>query len=265
VSTELRDPGFRATLAAEWTKFASLRSARVILVAGGALGVAVTALLGWVVLATWDDWSAQERASFSVAETALVGTVVTSLLFVVLGVTAVSSEYSSRMAALTFTTTPRRGRVLLAKVVVVGAATFAATAVSVAGMVLVAQVMFAGLDRPGPGPGRFAWLLLGVAANAALSSAVTVSVTFLVRGAAGAVAALLGLTFLPLALGPLLPSWWAEHGQHYLPGAAMDALTLPTFADSPDQLGRGVALLVVIGWLAAALGAAWVALERRDA
>ena len=61
-----------------------------------------------------------------------------------------------------------------------------------------------------------------------------------------------------------LPRWWDEHGQRYLPGAAVDSLTLPRFADNPEQLGAGVAALIVAAWLAAFLGLALLVLDRRD-
>ena len=257
------DPGFGATVRSEWTKFASQRATRVTLLLGTVLGVAVTALLGWVVLATWDEWPAEERAVFAPHETALIGTLLTGTLFAVLGVTAVSGEYSSRMALLTFTATPRRERVLLAKVIVVAAVSLAATVLAVAGMMLVARLMFAGLDRPFPGVGRVLRLTIAVGLNGMLFPVLGVALTFLLRSAAGSVAALLGLSFGPAVLGPLLPSWWAEHGQRYLPGSAMDSLTLPGLADA-NGLDRVPAALVLAAWLALFLGAAVAALNRRD-
>ena len=262
--TDLRDPGFAATLRSEWTKFASLRSVRVTLGLGIVLGIAATGLLGWAVLATWDEWPAEERAAFAVLDTAVVGTLVTGVLFLVLGVTTVSSEYSSRMAGLTFTATPRRERVLAAKVLVVAAATLVATVVAVAGMVALALLVFSGLDRPGPEAGRVVRVVLGIGVNAALSSVLAVSLTFVLRSAAGSVAALLGLSFGPAVAGPFLPGWWAEHGQRYLLGPAMDSLTLPSFPDSPPGLGTGAAALVVAAWLAVFLAAALATLRRRD-
>jgi ABC-2 type transport system permease protein len=258
------DPGFTATVAAEWTKLASLRSARVTLLLGTVLGIGSTALLGWAVLATWQEWSAEERATFNPVETSLVGTLLTATLFAVLGVTVVSSEYGSRMATLTFTATPRRGRVLLAKVVVVAAATFVATLVAVAGMVLVARVMFAGYDLPTASTGRIVRIVVGVAAGAPLFPVIGIALAFVLRSAAGSVTALLGLLFGPFVLAPFLPRWWQEHGQRYLPGAAGDSLTLPPLADSPDQLSTGLAALTVAGWLALFLGLALLVLDRRD-
>ncbi len=263
--TELRDPGFGAALASEWSKFSSLRSVRVTLVLGTLLGIGSTALFGWAVLATWDDWAVEEQAAFQPAEAALIGMLVTGTVFIVLGVTTVSSEYSSKMAALTFTATPRRHRVLLAKVLVVAAATFVAIALAVTGMVLVTQVMLAGLDRPSADAARVARIVLGIAAGAALFSVLAVAITFVLRSAAGSVAGLLALTYLPVIVGPTLPRWWEDHGQRYLPGAAIDSLTLPALADTPAGLSRGVAALVAAAWLGAALGLALVTLDRRDA
>ena len=264
MSGEPRDPGFGAALRSEWTKFSSLRSARVTVTLGTVLGIGSTALLGWAVLATWSEWTAADRAAFNPAEIALIGTFVTGVLFVVLGITAVSSEYGSGMASLTFTATPRRERVLLAKVLVVAAVTLVATAVAVLGMILVARVMFAGLDRPAPGPLQVGRLVFAVAVNSTLFPVIGVALTFVLRSAAGSVAALLMLSFAPPALGPVLPSWWAEHGQRFLPSAAMDALTVPQFADAAGQLSRVAAAAVVAAWLAAFLGAALLVLDRRD-
>lgn len=261
---QTRDPGLQAAVASEWSKFSSLRSARVTLVLGTLLGIGVTALFGWIVLATWDDWPVEEQVAFRPAETALIGMLVTGTVFVVLGVTTVSSEYSSRMASLTFTATPRRERVLLAKVLVVAAATFVATALAVIGMVLVSQLMLAGLGRPTPDALRVLRIVLGVAAGSAMFSVLAVSITFVLRSAAGSVAGLLALSFVPAIVGPMLPSWWSERAERYLFSAAVDSLTLPALADAPAGLSRGVAALVVAGWLGAALGLALFTLDRRD-
>lgn len=262
-ATELKDPGLGAAVAAEWSKFSSLRSVRLTLVLGTLFGIAATGLLDWVVLATWDGWSVEDRAVFRAQDSSLAGLLVIGTVFVVLGVTTVSSEYSSRMAMLTFGVTPRRERVLLAKVLVVAAATFVATAVAIAGMMLLALILLAGLDLPGPEYGRLAEFVFGIATGSALFSVVAVAVTFVLRSAAGSVAGLLALSFLPPVLGPLLPSWWHDHAERYLIGPATDSLTLPV-AYAPDGLGRGAAALVVGGWLAAALVLALVTLDRRD-
>jgi ABC-2 type transport system permease protein len=256
--------GFGGTLASEWTKLTSLRSVRVTLVLSVLLGVGLTALLSWVVVLTWDEWPAEERAAFDAVESSLVGTLVAALLVTVLGVTVVSSEYSSRMIALTLTATPRRERVLLAKVIVVAVLTLAASLVGTAGMVLVGQLFSARLDVPPADWSDTVGTLLGVVAGAPLLPVIAVCLTFVLRSAAGSVAAVLGLVLGPAVFGPLLPRWWREHGQDYLPSAASDSLLIPELA-GPGGLSRGLAAVVLAGWLVLFLGGAAAVLDRRDA
>lgn len=257
-------PGFGATLASEWSKLTSLRSARVTVVLGIVLGIVVTGLLCWAVVATWDEWPPEERATFDPTETSLVGVILTAVFFAVLGLTSVTSEYSSRMIALTFTATPRRERVLLAKMLVVAALTALGTLVAVIGMIVVARTVFAGYDLPSPGAGRTAHIVLGITAGSPLFPVIGVAVAFVLRSAAGSVVALLGLIFGPLAFAPLLPRWWQEQGQRYLPGQATDSLTL-RFLDDPAQLGIAMAALTLAAWLVAIIGLAAVVVARRDA
>lgn len=258
-----RPPGFGAAVAAEWSKLVALRSARVSVLLGIVLSVAVTGLLAWAVVATWQEWPADERAEFNPTENALIGILVTSMFFAVLGVTTVTSEYSSRMIALTFVATPRRERVVLAKMLVVAVATMLGTLVAVVGMIVVARLVFAGYDLPGPDTGRTVRLVLGVSAGAGLFPMIGVTVAFVVRSAAGSVTALLAMIFGPPVLGPLLPRWWQQHGERYLPSQATDSLTLPF--DSPGQLGTGVAALTVAAWMIGFTALAIAVVRKRDA
>jgi ABC-2 type transport system permease protein len=256
--------GFGATLGSEWIKITSQRSVRVTLACAVLLGMVVTGLLGWVVLATWPGWPAAERADFDPVDTSLIGTLLVAILVTVLGVTVVSSEYSSRMIALTLTATPRRERVLLAKVLVVAALAVATSVVSIAGMELVGLVLYSRLDAPPVDGSDAALLLLGSVASAPVLPVIAVCLAFLLRSAAGSVAAMLGLVLGPAFFGPLLPHWWAEHGQRYLPTAASDSLFLPR--TSPElTLDPWVAALTLALWLAVFLGGAAVVLGRRDA
>lgn len=61
----------------------------------------------------------------------------------ILGVRAVTAEYSTGMIRLTLRATPRRERVLLAKVAVVAAFTLPVASIATAGMFLAAQMVWA--------------------------------------------------------------------------------------------------------------------------
>lgn len=265
-STVDRRVGFGATLAAEWVKLSSLRSFRLTLLIGSLLGILVSGLLAWAVLLTWRDWPAEEVAAFDPVDSATIGTLVTTIFFSVLGVTAVTSEYGSRMILQTLTATPRRWRVLAAKLLVVSASTVVASLVATLGMVLVFRLVVSGADLPGASVGSTARTVLASTLLAWLLPFLAVCFATAIRSAAGTVAAVLGLVFVPAIVTPLLPSWWREEGQRYLVGNAADSLTYGT--DGPDAelyLSRPLAAVVLLIWLAAFTALAYALLERRDA
>src|SRR5690606_16874587 len=107
---------FTATLRSEWTKLMTVRTTYVMLALSAVLSLGATALLCWAVGWSWGEWSEADRAAFDPIMSAFGGLILTTVLFVALGVHFVTSEYASGMVRLTLTTTPRRGRVLLAKV-----------------------------------------------------------------------------------------------------------------------------------------------------
>jgi ABC-type transport system involved in multi-copper enzyme maturation permease subunit len=102
---------FRAVLRSEWTKLWSVRStwwctAVYVLVVGGG---------GWLAAAGTDTAA---RADVAV-QTALTGFGIGQLVLVVLGVLAVTSEFASGTALVSLAAVPRRGRLLVAKTLVV--------------------------------------------------------------------------------------------------------------------------------------------------
>lgn len=256
--------GFGAALSSEWRKLSSLRSVRVTLTLGVVFGIGIAALLAWAILLTWRDWPAEEVAAFDPDESAVIGTLVTTVLFAVLGVTAVTSEYASRMVMLTFTATPRRGRVLAAKLIVVSVATVLATLLAAVGMVLAVRVLLAGVDLPDGSLRTAARTVFAVSVLSFVLPYLAVCLATVVRSAAGTVAAILGFVFVPGIVTPLLPRWWKEEGQRYLVGNAADSLSFG-HGGEPQYLSYPVALLVLVIWLAAFTAAAAVILQRRDA
>ena len=120
---------FSATLRSEWTKLSSLRSTKVMLACSLLLALALTALLAIVVAKTVDNWEPADRRAYEPIGAALFGGIASAIFFLVLGVKAATGEYGAGMMRLTLTATPRRGRVLAAKALVVTAITIAAALV----------------------------------------------------------------------------------------------------------------------------------------
>ncbi len=116
----VRRPSFQQLAVVELRKTVDTRAGRVLL--------AVTVLLAAVVVVAMLFLTSRDELAFSGwSGDALIPVLV---LLPVLGVLAMTSEWTQRTALTTFTLVPRRGRVLAAKVgaaVLLGAATAAAT------------------------------------------------------------------------------------------------------------------------------------------
>ena len=264
---DLVDPGFGATFAAEWRKLRTARSPRRNLVLGVVLGIAASVLLAVVAGATFDDWPAAERAAFDPILYPLAGSVLTAIFFAAVGVNVVASEYSSGMIRTTLTATPRRGRVLAAKVLAVFVATGVGSLVSIVAMIGLGQVIFAANDLPTVGLGDAdLWrTLLALVVVGPLFPVIAVTVTFLFRRTAASICTVLALIFAPGIFGALLPEWWQRNVISLMPGPASDSLAIGHLTDDATYLHPAAAALVAVGWMIALSTLAYMALSRRDA
>ena len=257
---------FSATLRSEWTKITSLRSTKVMVSLGVILGIALTVVLAIVVGETHDKWDPADRAAFEPIGASLIGGVVCWFLFLVLGVKAATAEYGSGMIRLTLTATPQRWRVLAAKAVVLAAITVVAALVVNLAMFLTAQPILSsyGVESTSLWETGVLRAVLGNAALAPVFPLIALALGFLLRGTAAAIVTVFGFILAPPFLGELLPKWFRD-ALRYLPGDAADSISIGHLEGAADGLSPGIASLVVAAWLAAFLGAAWLAFERRDA
>lgn len=110
---------FGNVLRSEWTKLRSLRSTWWSVLAAFVVTAGLSLLIDWAIVANWDQTTAQDRATFDPTSNALNGVGLGQLALAVLGVLAVSAEYSTGGIRTTFIAVPRRLLVLGAKAVVV--------------------------------------------------------------------------------------------------------------------------------------------------
>jgi len=198
-------------LRSEWTKFWSLRSTWWTLL------IAVVVTIGFATLVAWGgshglkDMTPQQRATLDVTNLATAGVAFGQLAMAVLGVLMVAGEYSTGGIKTTFVAVPQRLRVLLAKVLVLGAVSWAVSTVAAFASFFVAMRFWAphhlaaSLSTPavlravfGAGLIALASALLGVALGA------------LIRHTAGAITAAVALLFVVPPLTVLLPGTWGR-------------------------------------------------------
>jgi regulation of enolase protein 1 (concanavalin A-like superfamily) len=244
---------------------------------GGALGLRRT---GRDLTVTGSgDIAPEVNGAGTSLERVLVGTFAGLTVIAVLAVLFMTSEYRRSMLRATLTTSPRRGVVLLAKCVVIGAVAFISGLVGALAAVLVSRPILVS-------NGNFVYpltfgtqvrLIAGTAAALALTAVLALALGVVVRRSALAVAAVVVLIVLPYILAtaavlPVGPSQWllrvtpaaAFAIQQTLPAyPQVDGPYTPAFGFFPLAPFAGLAVLG--GYALCALALAYLALRRRDA
>jgi ABC-2 type transport system permease protein len=253
--------GFRTVTRMEWRKLRTVRSTWYI------LAVFAAAMIGLAMLVLKNENYAQlpaaGRASFDPTYDAFLGLVLGQLLLGVLGVLAITTEFSSGMIRATFGAAPRRPLVLAAKAAVLGGVTLAAGEIAAFAAFLAGQAMLkapaphATLGQPG--------VLRAVAmagAYPALIALISLGIGAIIRHTAGAICALVGMVFvLPLLFS--LSNSLRDTAQKFLPDTMRNSL----IAVKPvgHLLSPGLTFGLLCAYALAALAAGAWALARRDA
>jgi hypothetical protein len=194
--------GFRTVARMEWHKLRTVRSTWYI------LAIFAIAMIGLAVVVLGSEnyarLPAASRTSFDPTYNSFTGLLLGQLLFGILGVLAVTAEFSSGMIRATFAAAPRRPLVLAAKAAVFGAVTLAAGEICAFAAFLAGQ---AALRAPAPHaalgqPGVLRAVLMS-GCYPALIALIGLGLGAVVRHTAGAICTLVGVLFVvPLLLVP---------------------------------------------------------------
>jgi hypothetical protein len=209
------------------------------------------------------------------------GTLVGLLAVIALAALFITAEYRRGMIRTTFAASPRRGRVLVAKAIVIGAVAFvagligAAVAFPIAEDKLRAEGWLTSLYPVRSlfsGPGL--QIVVGTAALFAVAAVLALAAGAVLRRSAGAIAAVIGILIVPLILSTVLPLAPAQWLQRLTPAAAfglqqgnthysqVSSFCTPYHGCYSMPPWDGFAVLCA--WAVAALGLAVLVLRRRD-
>jgi ABC-2 type transport system permease protein len=256
-TADRQPPALPNLLRSEWAKLASVRSTYwSVLVA--VAGMIVIGLGGAIGAAR----AAHQPASFDPISASIGGFVLAQLALGVLGVLAVTSEYSTGMIRTTFTAAPQRGAVIAAKAAVFGAASFAIGAVVTLFTFLVGQAILGhrGVNLAAPGALR---AVIGVGLYLGLLGILAVGLGTIIRRSAGAIAVLLGILFVLPVFAGLVPASIRDTVTKLLPFNAGHALFNTT--TGATTLSPALGLVVFALYALAALTIGTVLVRRRDA
>ncbi len=214
--------------------------------------------------------------------TVLKGTAVGLLAVIALGAMFITAEYRRGLIRTTFAASPRRGRVLAAKAIVIGSVTFVAGLVGAAIALPIAErKLHSGGWVSSVFPvwsltsGHGLQIVVGTAALLAVAAILALSAGAVLRRSAGAITAVVGLLIVPVILGVILPQGPADWLLRLTPAAAFGlqegtpqyhqvmSVCSPYNGCFPLAPWNGFAVACV--WAAAALAIAIFVLRRRDA
>ncbi len=201
---------------------------------------------------------------------------------VALGAVFISSEYRRGMIRTTFAGSPRRGRVILAKAIVIAAVAFAAglAGAAVALAVTGPKLRSGGWTAPiyplvSLGTGTGLRIVAGTAVLLALAAVFSLAVAVILRRGAGAITVGIALFAGPLLVAAAVGQPAGAFLLRVTPAAAFavqqgvqrypqsTAVCLASHGCYPLAPWNGVAVLAI--WTALALAASWYVVSRRDA
>ena len=213
--------------------------------------------------------------------TVLKGSAVGLLAVIALGALFITAEYRRGLIRTTFAASPRRGRVLAAKAIVVGSVTFAAGLVGTAIAMLIAErKLHTGGWVSSVYPvwaltsGHGLQIVVGTAGLLAVAAILALSAGAVLRRSAAAITAVVVLMIVPVILGVILPQTAAVWVLRLTPASAFGLqegtprysqvmhACLPYNGCFPLSPWNGFAVACV--WALAALGLAVYVLRRRD-
>jgi ABC-2 type transport system permease protein len=241
-------------VAAEWTKFSSLRSTWIT------TGISVVLLIAFGVIAS----ASVSGDNLSAVDLALSGSILAALAVGVLGALLGAGEYTTGMIRATLAAVPHRLPVLWSKSLVAGAAALVTMTVGAfAAFALGSAVLNDAVGGLGLGDDGVLRALIGAGLYLGLVAVLGVALGMLVRSSAGAIAILAGLLLIVPGLAALLPDAVAETITPYLPSNAGSAVMALTPGDG--TLGPWTGLAVFAGYVAVVLAATAYRLKKTDA
>jgi len=209
----------------------------------------------------------------------LAGAFAGLIAVVVVGTMFITAEYRRGLIRTTFAASPRRGRVLAAKAIVIGSVTFAAALVAaVVAVPLSSRVLRDNGNYLYPvTPLTEVRLVAGTAAVLAVAAVLALAIGALLRRSAIAVTVVIVAIVLPyfISVTNLLPAGADQWLMRLVPAAALSIQqTIPNYPQVSNvcSVGGGcyplapwAGFAVLCAWAAAALGLAVFLVRRRDA
>ena len=248
----------------EWTKLRSVRSTYWTLLITLLLIIGIGILVCVIFNARWTHLDPHQRAEFKPLRANLAGVNFAQLAIGVLGVLAITAEYTTGMIRATLSAVPKRLPVLWAKTLVFALVAFVLTLPAILIVFFAGQSILTGhhlnIGFSHPGVPR---ALIGAALYLMVMGVFGLGLGAILRSTAGGISALAAIVFvLPPIIG-LFPASFANSVDPYLPSNAGGAVW--TINPDSNTLAPWAGFGVFCAYAVASLVIAAVLMARRDA
>jgi ABC-type transport system involved in multi-copper enzyme maturation permease subunit len=260
----VRAATFGDVLRSEWTKLRSVRSTFWALTVTVVLGIGLGAVISAATAHSYAKFSVSQKLSWDPTGVSGAGMAIAQLAIAVLGVLAISSEYSSGMIRTSLIAVPKRGRVLAAKSLVFGGVTFVVGEVTTfvaffAGQSLISgHAPHAALGDPG-----VARAVVGGGLYLAALAVLSVAAGALLRHPAAAIACMMAVVLVLPLIAEALPDSWRNPVTEFWPTQAGNQITSVYHSAHTLQPWPGFGVMCL--FVAIVYAIAWTLLDRRDA
>ena len=247
-----RPASFSNALLSEWTKIRTLRSTFFTLAATVTFVVGLGALISYEAAAHYSP----QNGAWDPTTISLAGLVIGQLTIAVLGVLAITGEYSTGLVRTSLAAVPRRGRLLAAKAAVFGAVAMVSGELVSWVAFFVGQLLISGhqptasLSQP-----DVARAVAGGGLYIALIGLMAIAAGTILRHTAAAITAVIAVLFVLPGVLEALPNSWRLPVEKYWPTRAgaqifvvsRDQNTLPAWLGF-GELALFVAVLLALGY-----------------
>ncbi|THV33527.1 ABC transporter permease subunit [Glycomyces buryatensis] len=252
-------------LRSEWTKFWSLRSSWIVLLCAAVFAAGI----GLAVAATYSNVGDQgsipaDLRAEAALGTTMFGVALSSMFVAVLGVLAITGEYSTGSIRSTMSAAPKRLSVLWAKAAVFGAVVIVMYTAMVFVTFFAANALLSGTDLAGVSLGdeNVVRALFGYVAMVAYLGLLGLGIGAILRNSAGSIGFYVGVIMILPNLATLLPWNWVSDVVPYTPGNVVNSIA---YIDTSGlDLSYGESWLWMGIWLLVTYGLAAFMLKRRD-
>jgi len=257
----------REALHAEWTKLCTLPGTPWLVAAIIVLTVAVSTAAAAAVTCP------SGGCAVDPAKLSLTGIDLGQAVAAILGILAISSEYSTGMIRATITAMPRRTTVLAAKAAIVTGLVLAAGTIAVLGSLLAGRLILSGhgftpahgYPPLSLGDGPVLRAAVGSVLYLALIALLSLGIATIIRDPGPAIGIVLGLLYLaPIIAAVVTSPHWHNSIERYAPMTAGLAIQATTGLRG-QPISPWAAVGVVAAWAAAALLTGGLLLRLRDA